>query len=87
MYILYSTLKMGTMKARVEVRSDSLHAMYDTVHRPLINSTDTCTHARIRIPVVHLYYCTSITITGSTATVVTVHRRCAVISLCVGVRE
>ena len=29
------TLQMGTMKARVEVRRDS--AMYDTVHRALIN--------------------------------------------------
>ena len=34
------TLKMGTMKARVEVRrlrTVALHAMYDTVHRALIN--------------------------------------------------
>ena len=36
---LSCTLKMGTMKARVEVRhyTVALHAMYETVHRALIN--------------------------------------------------
>ena len=34
-------LKIGTMKARIEVRRDTvaLHAMYDTVHRALINTS------------------------------------------------
>ena len=44
------------------LRTVALHAMYDTVHRALINRYT------------HRY-------------IITVHRRCAVISLCVGVWE
>ena len=47
---------MGTMKARVEVRLLrtvlALHAVYDTVHRALINR-HTHTYAVLRLRVLH----------------------------------
>ena len=49
------------MKARVEVRL-ALHAMYETVHRALINSTLYQYYGKFR--------------STSLCTVVTVHRRC-----------